>query len=109
MRTLFALALLLLACGCSDSSSRPAGAGAPPTIPSGPDPIVLRAPRNGGFISAYRYPGLDSVLWRSSQRAPSLARAIAFDPEQGYLAGADAVGRAVRVDLRLGSVNVSGG
>ena len=109
MRTLFALALLLLACGCSDSSSRTAGAGAPPTIPGGPDPIVLRASRNGGFISAYRYPGLDSVLWRSSQRTPSLARVIAFDPEAGYLAVADAAGRAVRVDLRLGSVSVSGG
>ncbi|MEP6835212.1 MAG: hypothetical protein ABJB74_17630, partial [Gemmatimonas sp.] len=70
MRTPIALALLLLACGCSDSSPRTAGAGAPPVIPGGPDPIVLRASRAGGLLSAYRYPGLDSVLWRSSQRVP---------------------------------------
>ncbi|MDQ6610890.1 MAG: SPOR domain-containing protein [Gemmatimonadota bacterium] len=69
----------------------------------------MRAPRNGGFLSAYRYPGLDSVLWRSSQRTPSLARVIAFDPDAGYLAGADAGGRAVRIDLRLGAVSVTGG
>ena len=106
MRKLFALVFLLLASGCSDSSSRPAGAGAPPVIPGGPDPIVLRASRAGGFMSAYRYPGLDSVLWRSSQRAPSLARVIAFDPDAGYLAAADSTGRAVRIDLRLGSVTV---
>ena len=109
MRTPIALALLLLACGCSDSSSRTAGAGATPVIPGGPDPIVLRASRAGGLLSAYRYPGLDSVLWRSSQRVPSLARMIAFDPEAGYFAGSDTAGRAVRVDLRLGSVSVSAG
>lgn len=109
MRTPFAWALLLLACGCSDSSSRPAGASVLPTIPGGPDAIVLRAPRNGGFISAYRYPGLDSVLWRSIQRVPSLARVIAFDPDAGYLAGADIAGRAVRIDLRVGSVTVPSG
>ncbi|MEP6836257.1 MAG: SPOR domain-containing protein, partial [Gemmatimonas sp.] len=57
----------------------------------------------------YRYPGLDSVLWRSSQRVPSLARLIAFDPEAGYLAVRDTAGRAVRVDLRLGSVAISAG
>ena len=109
MRTPIALALLLLACGCSDSSSRTAGAGAPPVIPGGPDPIVLRASRAGGLLSAYRYPGLDSVLWRSTQRVPSLARMIAFDPEAGYLAVRDTAGRAVRVDLRLGSVTIGAG
>lgn len=61
------------------------------------------------MLSAYRYPGLDSVLWRSSQRVPSLARMIAFDPEAGYLALRDSAGRAVRVDLRLGSVTVASG
>jgi cell division septation protein DedD len=109
VRTLYVTALLLLACGCSDSSSRRAGAGVPPAIPGGPDPIVLRASRAGGVISAYRYPGLDSVLWRSGQRAPSLARAIAFDPEAGYFAARDTSGRAVRVDLRLGSVSAPAG
>ncbi|MGV3707469.1 MAG: SPOR domain-containing protein [Gemmatimonas sp.] len=40
---------------------------------------------------------------------PSLARMIAFDPEAGYMAMRDTAGRAVRVDLRLGSVNVPPG
>ncbi|MEO7361393.1 MAG: SPOR domain-containing protein, partial [Gemmatimonadaceae bacterium] len=34
---------------------------------------------------------------------------IAFDPEAGYLAARDTAGRAVRVDLRLGSVSVAAG
>ncbi|MEO7996777.1 MAG: SPOR domain-containing protein [Gemmatimonadaceae bacterium] len=34
---------------------------------------------------------------------------IAFDPEAGYLAARDTAGRAVRVDLRLGSVTVPAG
>jgi len=40
---------------------------------------------------------------------PSLAHVIAFDPEAGYLAATDTAGRAVRVDLRLGSVTVPAG
>lgn len=40
---------------------------------------------------------------------PSLARMIAFDPEAGYLAALDSAGRAVRIDLRLGSVTVPPG
>ena len=40
---------------------------------------------------------------------PSLARVIAFDPEAGYLAATDTAGRAVRIDLRLGSVTIPAG
>lgn len=107
MRTLLASALVLLACGltggCADSS-RPSGAGAPPTIPGGPDAIVLRVSRGGGVMSAYPYPGLDTTLWRSSSRAPALDRVIAFGSEDGYLAAVDSAGSPVRIDLRLGSV-----
>jgi hypothetical protein len=53
---------------------------------------------------AYAYPGLDSVLWRSSSRAPALKRIIAFGPEDGYLAASDTSGTPVRIDLRLGTV-----
>ena len=108
VRTLSATALVLLACGfaggCADSSSRPAGAGAPPSIPGGPDPVVLRVSRNGGTVLAYAYPSLDSVLWRSSSKAPSLRQILAFGAEDGYLAALDAGGAPVRVDLRQGSI-----
>lgn len=108
VRTLSATALVLLACGfaggCADSSSRPSGAGAPPSIPGGPDPVVLRVSRSGGTVSAYAYPSLDSVLWRSSSKAPSLSQIIAFGAEDGYLAAVDTGGAPVRFDLRLGSI-----
>ncbi len=108
VRTLSATALLLLACGfaggCADSSSRPSGAGAPPSVLGGPDPVVLRVARSGGTVSAYAYPALDSVLWKSSSRAPALDRVIAFGPDDGYLAAIDTGGAPVRLDLRLGGV-----
>jgi hypothetical protein len=105
------MALVLLACGvaggCADRSSRPAGADATPSIPGGPDPIVLRVSRDGGVMSATRYPDLDSTLWRSSNRVPALDRIIAFGPEDGYLAAVDTSGAPVRIDVRLGTVTTS--
>jgi hypothetical protein len=56
---------------------------------------------------AYAYPSLDSALWRSSARVPSLNRVIAFGAEDGYLAAVDTVGAPIRMDLRLGSVAAS--
>lgn len=106
MRTLFASALVLLACGSADRPSRPSGADASsPTLPSGPDAVVLRIPRTGGLVSAYPYPALDSVLWRSTHRAPALGNVIAFGAEYGYLAARDTSGAPLRVDLRLGTVS----
>lgn len=107
MRTLLASALLALACGCTDSSSRPSGADATPVIPGGPDPVVLRVSRDGGVISAYPYPGLDSVLWRGVSRAPALRRVVGFGAEDGYLAAMDAQDAPVRIDLRLGTTAAS--
>jgi len=111
VRTVFASALLLLVCGvaggCADRSSRPEGAGAPPSIPSGPDPLLLRVPQKGGVLTATRYPALDSVVWRSSGRVPPLSRFIGFGPEDGYLSAVDTGGAPVRVDLRIGSVSSS--
>ncbi len=110
MRTLPLSALVLLACGfaggCADRSSRPTGAGVSPSIPGGPDPVILRVSRGGGIVSAFAYPALDSVLWRSSSRAPALDRVIGFGPEDGYLAAVDTGGAPVRIDLRMGSVTV---
>lgn len=104
VRTLFASALFALACGCSDRSSRPSGADATPSIPGGPDPVVLRVARDGGLVTASTYPGLDSVLWRSSTRAPAISEIIAFGAEDGYLAAIDSRRSPVRIDLRLGAV-----
>lgn len=104
VRTLLASALVLLACGCADRSSRPSGAGALSSIPSGPDPVVLRVPRSGGIVSARPYPAIDSVLWRSTQRVPPLAQVLAFGPDDGHLAAIDSTGAPVRLDLRLGVV-----
>ncbi len=61
-------------------------------------------PRDGGTVTAYAFPGLDSVLWRSGTRAPALQRVIAFGADDGYLAAVDLRGSPVRVDLRLGAV-----
>lgn len=108
MRTLLASALVLLACGvaggCADRSSRPSGAGAPPSIPGGPDPIVLRVSRDGGLMTAARYPALDTIIWRSAAKVPPLSRVIAFGAEDGYLAAIDTGGAPVRIDVRLGTV-----
>ena len=101
-------ALALVACGRSDRrpSSEP---GAPSAATSrGPDPVLLRVPRTGGRVSAAIYPNVDSVVWRSSQAAPALARVLAFDVESGQLAAVDAKGVPMRIDLRLGTVNPAG-
>jgi len=108
-----ASALLLLAAGaalgCFDRASRPAGAGAPLSIPTGPDPIVLRAARTGGILRAARYPALDTTIWRSAGQVPSLDRVLGFGADDGYLGATDGTGAPVRVDLRLGTVTTSGG
>ena len=109
VRTLFASALVLLACGCADRSSRPPGADAPPGIPAGPDPIVLRIPREGGVVTAYAYPGLTASLWRSSTRVPSIERVVAFGEDDGYLAAVETNGSPFRIDLRLGVVATNRG
>lgn len=105
VRTLTALALALLACAPADRGDAPPGRDARiPASPNGPDPIVLRVPRDGGQAVAYRYPALDSVVWRSSGRLPALERVLAFDAEQGALAFVDGKGLPGRLDLRLGAV-----
>lgn len=108
MRTLTALALVLVLSACADRPERAAGTGALAPISAGQDPVVLRFPGEGGLVTAVRYPGLDSVVWRSSYRVPPIARVLAHDPEDGYLLAIDSSGQSVRVDLRLGSVDRPG-
>jgi cell division septation protein DedD len=106
--TLLALALLLVACSDRDDTSRPSAAGGAATlVQSGPDALVLRIARAGGVVRAYRYPGVDSVVWRSIEDAPSVGRLFDFDPDLGSLVGVTASGAPLRVDLRMGSVSAS--
>ena len=97
---------MLAACGRSDrrSSSEP---GASTVASRGPDPVVLRVPRSGGRVTAALYPNVDSVVWRSREAAPALARVLAFDVESGLLAAVDTAGRPMRIDLRLGTINAA--
>lgn len=72
----------------------------------GPDPIVIRIPRNGGTARAYLYPRLDSAVWSGS--APSADSALGFDPEGGTLVLVNARGLPARLDLRLGAATLAG-
>lgn len=108
MRTPLAWALVVVLSACADRPERADGPGALASIPAGPDPVVLRVSQGGGLVTAVSYPGLDSVVWRSSFRVPPLARALGYDPEDGYLTAVDTAGRPVRLDLRLGTVTIPG-
>lgn len=71
---------------------------------AGPDPVVVRIPREGGLIQAFRFAKLDSAIWQSGHRAPPVGRILAFDSENGVLAFVDGGGMPGWVDLRLGTV-----
>ncbi|HZF66899.1 MAG TPA: SPOR domain-containing protein [Gemmatirosa sp.] len=105
--SLLLAALGLVACGGDrrPSSAEPSAAAA---TSRGPDPVLLRVPRAGGRVTAAVYPRLDSVVWRSGETAPALARVLAFDGDRGVLAAEDTRGVPVRVDLRLGTVRAAG-
>ncbi len=68
---------------------------------------MLRVARDGGTLTAYAYPAMDSALWRSSSRVPALRQVVAFGAEDGFIAATDRRGAAVRIDLRLGTVSTS--
>lgn len=108
MRLPLAFALVLAACGPSDSRGVPAAHDAPSaSADRGPDPIILRVARGGGFAAVYAYPRLDSAIWTSAQKLPPIARVLAFDADAGSLAYVDAKGTPGRLDLRLGGVTVA--
>jgi len=99
--SLLLLALVVAACGETrlTTTSVPTGVG--------PDAILLRVPRGGGPVRAYRA-GRDSVLWSSSSRAPATTALIGFDDFQSVVIGRDSAGRAYSLDLRLGGVETLG-
>lgn len=107
MRTpLIAWALMLVACGGSERPRTPAASDAPSaSTMHGPDQIALRFPRAGGQVRAFAYPQLDSLVWKSTAKAPAIERVLGFDGDAGSVAAVDSKGAPVRVDLRLGRVS----
>jgi len=106
VRPLIAFALVLVACGPGDRA--PAAHEAPSASKTqGPDLLVMRIPRTGGPLRVLAYPRLDSVVWTSTDPAPSIARVLAFDEEAGLLSFVDAKGIPARVDFRLDNVAIA--
>jgi len=98
------LLLLLAVAACGEkrltTTSVPTGVG--------PDAILLRVPRSGGPMRAYRA-GRDSVLWTSNGRAPATSAILGFDDFQSVVLARDSAGHAFSIDLRLGGVETLGG
>jgi len=105
-----AAAVSLAGCGGSDRTTPapPRGiatiASAPPTA-AGPDALLLRVARAGGIVRAVRFARPDSEIWTSTAKAPSIARVLAFDDNQGSVAIVDAKGTLRRIGLRIGDVS----
>lgn len=57
----------------------------------------------------FGYPGIDSLVWEATDRAPALDRVVAFDDEAGSIVFVDQRERPGRLDLREGTVTVEGG
>lgn len=68
----------------------------------------MRVPRDGGVVRAYRYPNLDSLIWRSQQEAPAIERVLSFDAENGLLAYQSRDRGPGWLDLRQGTVRTAG-
>jgi SPOR domain len=113
--------LLLVPClalsvvlGCSHSDrpavvkqhgAQSASTPTPTRTPPNPDAIILRIPRAGGPVRAYTYARLDSAVWTSTAKAPSVNHVLAFDDGGGSVALVDARGALRRIDLRIGDVS----
>ena len=108
MRTFVVLAFVLAACGRPDRSESTARHDtASASSSTGPDQIMLRIPRSGGAVRAFRYPQLDSAIWTSATNAAAPGRVLAFDADAGSLAYVDKNGVPGRIDLRSGTVGVA--
>ena len=108
MRKLIVLALAVAACSGGDRSDVPATRATSAVEARGPDALLLRVPRNGGLARVTAYPNLDSTVWTSTDAAPALDRALAFDADAGLIAAVDTRGLPVWIDLRIGTVTRPG-
>ena len=106
---LLTLALAVVGCGRSDRSPDSGTQSGSPTVSSygGPQPLVLRLPRAGGPPRVFTYPNVDSLVWSSSDPAPTPAEVLAFNDETGTVAYRDTRGRPVMLELRLGTVAIA--
>jgi len=109
VRAFVVLAFVLAACGSPDRSDSTArhDTSSASTSTAGPDQIILRIPRSGGAVRAFRYPQLDSAIWSSSTNAAAPGRVLAFDADAGSLAYVDRNGLPGRIDLRSGTVGTA--
>jgi len=102
------LALAVAACGRSERNVSSTQSGTPSAGGyAGPQALVLRLPRAGGPPSVDAYPKIDSAVWSSTDPAPTPARVLAFDDENGNVAYEDTRGRPVLLELRLGTITVA--
>jgi hypothetical protein len=97
-------AALALGCGGNDRTSS-AGTQTQASAYAGPQALLLRIPRIGGAPRVFAYPRTDSVVW-SGDPAPTPSEVLAFDDESGSLAYMNMDGRAVLLDMRLGTITV---
>lgn len=77
------------------------------TSRGGPEVVVLRVTRDGGFPRAYRWPTIDVPAWTGAERLPPIQRLLAFDDGSGSLTFVAEDARAGRVDLRTGRFTVT--
>jgi hypothetical protein len=101
------LVLAFTACGGNDRNAGTGTQSGSPIAIAGPRAFVMRVPKSGGAPRVYGYPKVDSLVWASADPAPTPAEVLAFDHNSGSLAYADARGRPVLLELRLGTIAVS--
>jgi len=102
---LLLLAAGLAACGGSDRTSAAGTQTGQASAYAGPQALLLRIPRVGGAPRVFAYPRTDSMVW-SGDPAPTPSEVLAFDDESGSLAYMNMDGRAVLLDMRLGTITV---
>jgi hypothetical protein len=103
------LLVLALACGKADRNASSTQSGTPSSATiAGPKALALRVPKAaaGGMPRVFSYPGLDSLVWSSTEIAPTPAHMLAFDDESGSVAYEDTKSRPVLLELRVGTVTV---
>ena len=96
---------MLAACGSPDRPAPPPAHDAVSAdLRRGPDPLVLRLPREGGPARVHAYPAVDSVVWTSNDATPAVEQVLGFDAEAGLASFVDRGGTPGYIDLRLGDV-----